>query len=427
MAKTEVLICPYCGDKQPASERCRACGGLFEPLSRQATHNAMGPWFVRDSAKPFHPGCSYETLVRLIDRGQVTKYSIIRGPTTKQFWTVAKHVPGVAHLLAYCHNCDASVDHEDHGCHACGVSFGAFLDRNFLGLPEVRPLPWEAVLDPEESQGQAYDWGRPGGDGRISHFARDDELLEAGSAAGSSGPGPAPAMAAAPAGEPLSSPSRHDLFDDYASAALTRALQRKLDSQRRTIRLLAVVLIAGAVVAIGFSAASLAGLFGRGAPAGMKATPPAQPALAEEASAAAEPGPAGFDGEAQWSGSAQESPPPVGLQEKSGDAAPGPPPATAEDEAGSAPPASAEDDDYAQARGHVTAAREAERPLEDRIASYERALEILEKILASTPADEQPADLAETIAEVERGVERLRLERDFFGSEKNRSQESGEP
>ena len=420
MAKTEVLICPYCGDKQPASERCRACGGLFEPLSRQATHNAMGPWFVRDSAKPFHPGCGYETLVRLIDRGQVTKYSIVRGPTTKQFWTVAKHVPGVAHLLGYCHNCDASVDPEDHGCHSCGVSFGAFLDRNFLGLPEVRPLPWEARLDPEESQGQAYQWGRPGGDGRISHFASDDELLAAGPAAGG---GPAPAMAAArevaaPTGEPHSSPSRHDLFDDYASAALTRALQRKLDSQRRTIRLLAVVLIAGTLVAIGFNAASLAGLVGRGAPAGTKATPPAQPALAEEASTAAEPGPAGSDGEAQWSGSAQEIPPPSGLQEKRGDAAPGPPPATAEDEADSARPASAEDDDYEQARGQLAAAREAERPLGDRIASYERALEILEKILASTPADEQPPALAETIAEVEREVERLRLDRDFFGSEK---------
>ena len=89
--KTKVLICPYCGETQTTAERCRGCGGLFEPLSRQATHNAMGPWFVRDPGKPFHPGCNYETLIRMIDRGQVTKYSIVRGPTTKQFWTVAKH------------------------------------------------------------------------------------------------------------------------------------------------------------------------------------------------------------------------------------------------------------------------------------------------------------------------------------------------
>ena len=88
MSKTKVLICPYCGETQPHDERCRSCSGLFEPLSRQATHNAMGPWFLRDPDRPFQPGCSYETLVRLVDRGVVTRYSIIRGPTSKQFWTV---------------------------------------------------------------------------------------------------------------------------------------------------------------------------------------------------------------------------------------------------------------------------------------------------------------------------------------------------
>src|SRR5580765_972695 len=150
MTKTKVLICPYCGDTQSAGDRCRSCGGLFEPLSRQASHNAMGPWFIRDENRPFQPGCSYETLIRLIERGQVTKYAIIRSPTTKQFWTVAKRVPGIAHLLGYCHNCDASVDPGDHGCHACGVPFGAYLDRNYLGLPEVRPLPWEAPIEEDE-------------------------------------------------------------------------------------------------------------------------------------------------------------------------------------------------------------------------------------------------------------------------------------
>src|SRR5690606_26108798 len=118
---------------------------LFEPLSRQATHNSMGPWFVRDPQRPFQPGCSYETLVRLVQRGKVSRLTIVRGPTTRQFWTIAKRVQGIAHLLGFCHECGASVDPGDHGCHACGVTFGAFLDRNYLGLPEYRPLPWEQV------------------------------------------------------------------------------------------------------------------------------------------------------------------------------------------------------------------------------------------------------------------------------------------
>ena len=39
--KTKVLICPYCGDTQAAGERCRVCGGLFEPLSREIARAAV--------------------------------------------------------------------------------------------------------------------------------------------------------------------------------------------------------------------------------------------------------------------------------------------------------------------------------------------------------------------------------------------------
>lgn len=153
MNTSKVVICPYCGETQPAGEVCRACRGRFDSLSRQATHNEMGPWFIRDPKRPFQPGCSYETLVRMVERGQVTKFSIIRGPTTRQFWTVARRVPGISHLLGYCHHCDASVDPDDHGCHACGVPFGAYLDRNYMGLPEIRPMPWDP--DSDESRGES--------------------------------------------------------------------------------------------------------------------------------------------------------------------------------------------------------------------------------------------------------------------------------
>ncbi len=83
MAKVKLLICPYCGQTQPQVERCRSCGGLLEPLSRQATHNAMGPWFVRDPDRPHQPGCSYETLVSLVEREQIAKHTILRGSITR--------------------------------------------------------------------------------------------------------------------------------------------------------------------------------------------------------------------------------------------------------------------------------------------------------------------------------------------------------
>lgn len=178
MASTRVVICPYCGETQPAADQCRACRGLFEPLSRQATHNEMGPWYVRDSNRPFQPGCSYETLLKLIDRKLVTRYTIVRGPTTRQFWTIARRVPGIAHLFGACHHCDASVDPEDHGCHACGAPFGAYLDRNYLGLPEVRPLPWEPDGDDaplRDSEKGSWGWiNEPTG---LSSFATNAELF----------------------------------------------------------------------------------------------------------------------------------------------------------------------------------------------------------------------------------------------------------
>ena len=183
MAKTKVVICPYCGETQPAGERCRACGGFFEPHSRQATHNAMGPWFVRDDTRPYQPGCSYETLVRMIRSGRVTKYTIIRGPSTRQFWTVAKHVPGIAHLLGYCPNCDAQVEAHDLGCHACGLQFGAYLDRNYLGLPDIKPLPWEVNPDEDEpvtGRLQAFGPFASGSDEPISSFGSDSELTDPG-------------------------------------------------------------------------------------------------------------------------------------------------------------------------------------------------------------------------------------------------------
>ena len=147
MAKVKLLICPYCGQTQPEVERCRGCGGLLEPLSRQATHNAMGPWYVRDPDRPHQPGCSYETLVKLVEREQIAKHTIIRGPTTRQFWTPAKRTPSVANLLGRCHNCAVAVRPTSLSCPSCGAGFDPEPDRQYLGLMPIRLLPGEATAE----------------------------------------------------------------------------------------------------------------------------------------------------------------------------------------------------------------------------------------------------------------------------------------
>lgn len=137
-------LCPYCGTRLETDAeraRCPACKGLLDPLSRQASQNAMGPWAMRDEARPFNPGCSYDTLKALVARGRIRRDTIIRGPTTRQFWMFAANVPGVAVLLGECHACHHAVQPDEFLCARCGVALSPPTDRQTLGLAPVRLLP----------------------------------------------------------------------------------------------------------------------------------------------------------------------------------------------------------------------------------------------------------------------------------------------
>ena len=146
-APLPLFTCPYCGGPTPDQPRCVACNGLLDPLSRQATQNAMGPWFVRDEQQPHRPGCSFETILTLITRAKITADSILRGPTTAQFWYPAKRVPGVANRLGVCHACQAAVGAAA-SCPSCHVSFEVEGDRQTLGLMPIRLIPGQATDGP---------------------------------------------------------------------------------------------------------------------------------------------------------------------------------------------------------------------------------------------------------------------------------------
>jgi hypothetical protein len=140
-------VCPYCGGRTSAGPRCDVCRGLLDALSRQATQNSMGPWFVRDEAQPFRPGCSFETLIALVRRGKIALDTIIRGPSTMQFWAPARRVPGVAHHLGICFNCAEEIEPTDHECRFCGADFHADPDRQHLGLAPMLLIPGQASPD----------------------------------------------------------------------------------------------------------------------------------------------------------------------------------------------------------------------------------------------------------------------------------------
>lgn len=135
------LICPFCGAMTSDSGRCASCHARFDPLSRQASQNEMGPWFVRDSSSPHRPGCNYSTIKRLIENKVIEPNSVLRGPSTRQFWMLAKHVPGVSQLLGVCHNCGADVATDAFACGSCHETFSTDRDRQHLGLGPMRPLP----------------------------------------------------------------------------------------------------------------------------------------------------------------------------------------------------------------------------------------------------------------------------------------------
>lgn len=137
----KIVLCPYCGHVQMASssERCESCGGYFDELSRRVSQQHMGPWFIHDKGRPFRPGCSYQVIVRQIERGKIEPNTILRGPTTKQFWSVARHVPGVAHLLGYCFNCGEHVALNLKECPKCRTQFTAPAIRDELGIDPYDP------------------------------------------------------------------------------------------------------------------------------------------------------------------------------------------------------------------------------------------------------------------------------------------------
>jgi hypothetical protein len=157
VTKAEAILCPYCGSRQKVCLACESCGGRFDAASLQATQNDMGSWFVRDSRRPHFVGYSYEAIVAAIRSGEIGRDQIVRGPSTRQLWTVARRAAGIAHLFGRCYACQGPVTSEDGSCITCGTRPSGFNDRNYFGLPQVERLPQHPIPDEvEEVLGLAF-------------------------------------------------------------------------------------------------------------------------------------------------------------------------------------------------------------------------------------------------------------------------------
>ncbi len=131
--KTDGNLCCICGHDKTGADECPECETIFSP-AEDATRITLGGWFIHGKAHAYKPGISYEQIRREAELGTLTGRSIVRGPTTEQFWQLAKNTPGIAHLTGCCHACGEKVEPAAESCPACHASFSVPADPDWVGL-----------------------------------------------------------------------------------------------------------------------------------------------------------------------------------------------------------------------------------------------------------------------------------------------------
>jgi hypothetical protein len=207
MAKQRILVCPICGETQQETSVCKVCSSSLDADGLLHAEGSIGPWWARDQQSPFSPGMTYDHIAELARRGDIERHTILRGPTTRQLWKVARRVPGIAHILGRCHNCGEHVDPHARACDACNVPFLTFRDRNNFGVDVT--VPSEGKFD------------------GMSSFLSDTSILDTQST-------------------PLTLPTRSEeskhAVEEGIGSPQFHALQRKLRQGGRTIKMLSIAL-----------------------------------------------------------------------------------------------------------------------------------------------------------------------------------------
>lgn len=272
-------VCPYCGVEIRAElPQCPRCTGKLDEFNRRLIQQHLGPWYVRLPRMVFRPGCSYTVVKDLVRRGVIEADTIVRGPTTRQYWMYAKDTPGVAHLLGLCHACGQWVESTARACPHCSREFPSPEHRNYLGLdPDNHRLLIEAARRERGDQPQ------PRGDGSAHQQSSSGATATSTTRpASSNGGGGADEQATADRG--TSGAAGSETLFELAEAAtergrkppkMTTVPRRKARGSDRTfwIMLAVTILLALAVIAM-----VVVLLLTRGGDDPAAAEPPTQPA-----------------------------------------------------------------------------------------------------------------------------------------------------
>ncbi len=208
MAKQRILVCPVCGETQQETSICRVCNNALDSDGLLRAEGAIGPWWVRDTEFGSMPGMTYDHLAEMAKQGEIERHTIIRGPTTRQLWKVARRTPGIAHLLERCHSCGEHVSTSDRSCPSCNASFLSYPDRNNLGLDTA--LPSEGIIN------------------GLSSFLSDEEIMSADSTK---------------MGMPEQSDASEESPSESFASPQFHSLQRRFAQKKRLVKVLSVLLL----------------------------------------------------------------------------------------------------------------------------------------------------------------------------------------
>lgn len=171
-SSTGKAVCPYCGAvNERSSAPCPRCTMEDTPATRAATKARIGPWYILQSRNPSAPGMKWSTLLSLVNRGQVTPRSIVRGPTTHQLWRFAGNVKGLSRELGLCYSCGLEIAKTANQCPHCDRLQEPPINPD--ALLEVRePAPRAATVQREIRSAEDLPESSPKNDLAV----RDEEL-----------------------------------------------------------------------------------------------------------------------------------------------------------------------------------------------------------------------------------------------------------
>jgi hypothetical protein len=151
-------VCPFCGTQRDSDVGpCMHCSLEDTPTTRSATRSKLGPWYVLQSRNPSAPGMNFATLMVLVQKGRVTARSVVRGPTTGQFWRHAAKIKGLSREFGLCWNCGGDVTKNARACASCKrlqeppLNPDVLLESAELGAEELAEAMWSDQV-PASSQ-----------------------------------------------------------------------------------------------------------------------------------------------------------------------------------------------------------------------------------------------------------------------------------